>query len=46
MLLMKSRRILEESDKEWNRIMSLTGAKDTEMLVKIRNGFRKRDTKK
>ena len=28
-------------DKEWNRIMSLTGAEDTEMLVAIRNGFRK-----
>jgi len=37
----EARRILEESDKEWNRIMSLTGAEDTEMLVAIRNGFRK-----
>ena len=37
----ESRRILEESDKEWDRIMSLTGAKDTEMLVAIRNSFRK-----
>ena len=36
-----SRKILEESDEEWNRIMKMTGAKDKEMLIKIRDGFRK-----
>ena len=37
----QSRKILEESDKEWNRIMKLTGAKNKDMLITIRNGFRK-----
>ena len=37
----EARKILEESDDEWNRIKKLTGAKDDEMLKTIREGFRK-----
>ncbi len=37
----QSRKILEESDQEWNRIMKLTGAENNDMLIKIRDGFRK-----
>ena len=37
----QSRKILEESDEEWNRIMNLTGSKDQQMLITIRDGFRK-----
>ena len=36
-----SRKILEESDEEWDRIMKLTGARDKEMLITIRDSFRK-----
>ncbi|MBV68895.1 MAG: ABC transporter substrate-binding protein [Pelagibacterales bacterium] len=36
-----SRKILEESDEEWDRIMKLTGARDKEMLISIRDSFRK-----
>ena len=37
----ESRKILEESDDEWNRIKELTGAEDDKMLETIREGFRK-----
>ena len=36
-----SRKILEESDEEWDRIMKLTGANNKKMLVTIRESFRK-----
>ena len=36
-----SRKILEESDEEWDRIMKLTGSRNQEMLTKIRDSFRK-----
>ncbi|MBF96729.1 MAG: hypothetical protein CFH34_00253 [Alphaproteobacteria bacterium MarineAlpha9_Bin4] len=37
----ESRKILEKSDDEWNRIRKLTGAEDDKMLETIREGFRK-----
>ena len=37
----EARNILETSDKEWVRIKKLTGAKNDEMLVTLRDGFRK-----
>ena len=37
----EARNILESSDKEWFRIKKLTGAKNNEMLVTLRDGFRK-----
>ena len=37
----EARKILEKSDKEWDRIKKLTGAKNDEMLKTIREGFRK-----
>ncbi len=37
----KAREILKKSDKEWERISNMTGAENKEMLIKIRDNFRK-----
>jgi len=37
----EAREILKNSDEEWNRIKNITGAKNTETLIALRDGFRK-----
>ena len=37
----EAREILKNNDKEWERIKNITGAKDTETLIALRDGFRK-----
>ena len=37
----EAREILKNNDKEWERIKNITGAKNTETLIALRDGFRK-----
>jgi len=37
----EAREILKNNDKEWERIQNITGAKNTETLIALRDGFRK-----
>ena len=37
----EAREILKNSDEEWERIKNITGAKNTETLIALRDGFRK-----
>ena len=37
----ESRKILETSDQEWLRLKKLTGARSDQMLITLRDGFRK-----